>query len=246
MKTFVFLKQEYFEHDTSRYMLAVAKQTAYPSLKNQVVKDYRVVSCLSAMDPLWGRRISTSKKMIEKRYFISPHEQVPPDREYADKHGRPMLQICIPDDVILHTGFIQAIEITARDWLSKYPEISCTMAIPDGLLFASGKFHHCPWNRSGIYCFLDAGQDHAGHVLHFTNSVMWIRAKHHYSIDLDGEFHEVDFQMYGHIDVPSLQRICETRVATASALGSTLEHSRCHSCVRGSGGRVRRRRWLDR
>lgn len=242
LKTCVFLKHEYFEHDTSRYMLAVAKQTSYPSLKNQVIKDYRVISCVSAMDPYYSFRERTAKKMIEKRFIVSNHQQVPPDRDYAQKYGHPMLQICIPDDIILHTGFIQAIELTASDWLQKNPGVSCTIAIPSGLMFASGRLFHCPWNRSGIYCFLDAGGDHAEQVLHFTDSIMWIRAKHFFSIDLHGEFSEADFTMWSHINQSALKMICDTRVATASALGSTLEYSRLR-CIRASGGKARRRRW---
>jgi hypothetical protein len=222
-------------------MLSVAKQTSYPSLKSQVIKDYKLISCLSAMDPYYTARLTTSKKMIEKRYIVSNHQQVPPDRDYADRYGRPNLQICVPDDIILHTGFIQAIELAANDWLTKNPNESCTIAIPDGLMYASGSLWHCQWNRSGIYCFLDAGHDHAGHVLHFTDSVMWIRAKHFFSIDLNGDFEPADFEMFGHIDPVKLKMICNSRVAQATALGATLDWSRVR-CVRAAGGRTRRRR----
>lgn len=236
MKTFVFLKNEYFLADTSRYMMSVARQTIIPSLKAQCSKGWDFHMVVSAMDPFYKYRMRTFRDCCERRFVPAPHQEMPPDPEFARSVEVPHLQIVLPDDVILTSGFIRALKIVTEQWEIQNPGKSVTIAIPDGLFFDGEVLRHCPWNRSGIYVYYEAGTGLSGPVLHLTESIMWIRAKHFYSIDLDLQTAESDFAMFQHVDVESLKRICKTRVAQATALGATLDWTR----VRGIRARKRK------
>lgn len=240
MKTAVFLKSEYFLHDTSRYMLSVARQTVIPSLQVQHSQGWDFYLVVSAMDPHYTYRMATFRNCCYRRFVPAPHHEVPPDPEFSAAFGTPHLQICIPDDIILNPGFIRALKTTAEQWEQSNPGKSAVLSIPDGLYFDGNTLRHCPWNQSGLYAFYDAGEGHTGHVLHFTSSITWIRVKHFYAIDLNLQTPEAEFEMFGHIDLEHLRRICNTRVAQATALGATLDWTR----VRGV--RARRRKGARR
>jgi len=227
MKTFVFLKNEYFLGDTSRYMMSVARQTIIPSLKAQCSKGWDFHMIVSAMDPFYKYRMRTFRDCCERRFVPAPHQEMPPDPEFARSVEVPHLQIVLPDDVILTSGFIRALKIATEQWEIQNPGKSVTVAIPDGLFFDGEVLRHCPWNRSGIYVYYEAGTGHSGSVLHFTESIVWIRVKHFYSIDLDLQTPESDFSMFQHVDVESLKRICKTRVAQATALGALSTGREC-------------------
>ena len=44
--------------------------------------------------------------------------------------------------------------------------------------------------------YYEAGTGQSGSVLHFTESIVWIRVKHFYSIDLDLQTPSQDFPMF--------------------------------------------------
>lgn len=230
MKTFLLVQSEYFEIDSSKYRLGITEQTLIPSLQHQTCKDFCIVLTMSAMDPLWTKRI---------RLFQTCGVAV--IRWYKWRQQTPANEIYVGDDDCLSPTFIE--RINALPLMEK----NTAILIPNGYVFKDRQLM-AMHNQTHV---IEAGQwvddedDNCDRSVTIDDP-QWVYVRHR-------------MNMSGHptlnggpkvsLDWPGwnprfISMMSDIRIVTSTAVGCDPRRPRSNSVIRADGhlrkrGRVR-------
>ena len=165
MKTFIRIRSEYFEHDSSKYRLGVTQQTLIPSLKNQTSKDFIILLEMSAMDPYYSkRRLAFDSVGVDVWPFLTPQSL-----------ESPRIEISIGDDDFISAAVVRLIQDVPEQ------AENTRFIFPNGFTFHDGQLSVC----MGVEDVIDAAQ-----IVSRSNSTvtsksmvlsaaqMWIHVRH--------------------------------------------------------------------
>lgn len=212
MWTYVRIRSEYWEYDSSKYRLAMMQNTLLPSLQNQTDKNFTLVVSVSPMDPFWTKRLVTFDSVGVSWLFDHEIELEVPRR-----------QIDLPDDCFLAPQFIQ--------WINAQPRGHFRYVSEKGYLFRD--YQMMEWSPSREY--VQAVQIDEGEQRDVLMSGTWISAVHQMNDDpkmsgFTGE--EVRVKWPGWSDLV-VGRLARTKIAMATAQGCDLHPTRSSSIIRG-------------
>lgn len=210
MWTYVRIRSEYWEYDSSRYRLAMTQNTLIPSLQEQTDKNFTMVVSVSPMDPFWTKRLTTFDSVGVSWLFDHEIELEEPRR-----------QIDIQDDCFLAPQFIQ--------WINAQPRGNFRYVSESGYLFR--KYQMSEWEPAREY--VKAVQIDEGEQREVIMKGTWISAAHQMNEDpkMTGFVGKnVRLKWPGWSDLV-VGRLARTRIAMATAQGCDLHPTRSNSVV---------------
>tara|TARA_R110000868_G_scaffold14671_12_gene68026 strand:+ start:241 stop:1026 length:786 start_codon:yes stop_codon:yes gene_type:complete len=211
MWTYVRIRSEYWEHDSSRYRLALTQQTLIESLKNQTDKNFSLVLTVSQLDPYYTRRLMSFDSVGVPWYF--QHEM---DLEV------PRRQIEIPDDHYLSPGLIRYLSSVANDKNIVYD-------MKTGFLLEDGVLREWTTDLNEVRATQITDGDRETQEFPFT----WIRISNQMNAAMEGTSGVEAEVRWSGMNQNFISRIAKTKVVTGSALGCQLHPERSPSFLDG-------------
>lgn len=127
MQTFLRIRSEYFEVDSSKYRLGITDVTLIPSLINQTSKKFVILLEMSAMDPCYTRRRGVFKSIGVPVYIDSHALDLP----------YPRFEVIVGDDDFLVKNFVAVINTLPQQ------RQNTMLLSPNGYVFESGELRVC-------------------------------------------------------------------------------------------------------
>ncbi len=220
---YIRVRSEYFEHDSSRYRLALTQNTLCRSLKHQTNKDFRVLLQQSPMDPCFTKRMNSFSSIC------------------GDEPDFPHIEVEVGDDDFLCPRFIELIR--------KIPflEENSFLSFPNGYIFHEGKLK--VWRGRDSLITVTSWSHPGQHVETTIDASLepaWIYVRHKMNSNLIPPDMITGGQVKG-LQWPGwkesiVAKYCSTEVKTATSNGSTLHPRKSKSVVigKGTGGAKRR------
>lgn len=230
MKTFLLVRSEYFEIDSSKYRLGITANTLIPSLQKQTSKDFHVVLTMSPMDP-----------QLSKRRNLFKTCGVPIIDDYKYVQEVPALEITVGDDDFLCANFVQVMQ--------RVPAIEENRALcaPNGYIFADGELH--VWRHSdnvveGIQWVTDDPNCHRAFSV--SEKPGWVYVRHKMNSNMIPIIRGVPIEGLNWPGwKPNLvSKVSGIQIVTASAQGAEQHPFRSKSVVFAKGSFRKRRKGL--
>ena len=220
---YIRVRSEYFEHDSSRYRLAITQNTLCSSLKHQTDKDFLVLLQQSPMDPFFTKRLESFRNVVN------------------DEPDFPHIEVEVGDDDFLCPKFIEAIrKIPSR-------EENFFLLFPNGYIFHEGKLK--VWRGRDSLVTVTAWShpgEHVGNTIEASHEPSWIYVRHTMNANVIPPLTIHGGQVKG-LQWPGwkesiVAKYCSVEVKTATNNGCTLHprKSKSVTMAKGSGGAKRR------
>jgi hypothetical protein len=209
MWTYVRVRSEYFENDSSRYRLAMSNQTLIESLKNQTDKNFSIVLSVSPMDPYYTRRLLSFDSVGVPWYF-----------EYEIDLETPRRQVIVPDDYYLSPGLIQFLNSQEHQRNIEYDTSK-------GFLYEQNvlkEWESC-LREVQVSQITDAEQEHEEFPW------TWTRSSHQMNDDIEGKRGREAKIRWSGWKPAIVGRIARARIVTGSAMGCELHPTKSKSVV---------------
>lgn len=209
MDTFLMVICEYFEHDASRYKLALMQHTLAESLRRQTCKDFKLVIAISPMDPYFSRRLEIFDS-IGVEWYLNDEIELPDYKRY----------IITPDDVFLHPSLVE--------WVNCAPETDdISYDMRNGFICNNKIIRYCKSKKPIVSVEQVAG----GRTFELHMDYCWIAPDHQMS-----HFRGVSGAPTPHRwdgwNESLIHRISKTKIVTSTALGCNLHPTKSASVIR--------------
>jgi hypothetical protein len=211
MWTYVRVRSEYWEHDSSKYRLALTQQTLIESLKNQEEKNFSIVLTVSQLDPYYTRRLMSFDSIGVPWYF-----------EYEMDLEVPRRQIDIPDDYYISPGLIQYMNSVEN-------QNHITYDMKTGFLLEDGVLREWTTDLNEVHAMQFTDGEREYQEFPFT----WIRVSNQMNATMKGKQGVEAEVRWGGMNQNLINRIASTKVVTGSALGCQLHPERSPSFLDG-------------
>lgn len=231
MKTFLLVRSEYYELDSSKYRLGITANTLIPSLQNQTSKDFHVVLTMSPMDPQWTKRRNLFKTC-----------GVPIIDDYKYMQEVPALEITVGDDDFLCANFIQVMQRVQP------ADENRALCAPNGYVFSDGELHIWRHSENVVEGIQWVEQDNANchKAVIVSEKPGWVYVRHKMNSNMIPIIRGIPV---AGLNWPGwqprvLEKVSGIRIVTATAQGSEHYPHRSRSVVYAKGSFRKRRKGL--
>ena len=124
MKTYIIIRAEYIEAESSKYRLTLSQETSILSLQHQADKNFTIVLQTSPMDPRFSYRVANFETA-----------GVPVIQFHELDQSEPRIEVHMQDDDFLFPGVVQQV-----NRISPSTE-NCRYHLDSGYLFVEGEYY---------------------------------------------------------------------------------------------------------